>query len=474
MLKKLLLSKQIKDKRAALAELEAKKEEFDKREAELAQSIEESKTEEEQRALDVMIDDLQKEIDENAGTKATLEDEIRSLEKELEELEAKDEEPVPGPEDPAPVKEERKEMRIMNTRRLFNMPEEQRAAIFARAEVKEFMTEIRACLAQKRALTNVGLTIPEVFLGIIRENIIEYSKLWKHVNLAQASGKGRLVVAGTFPEGVWTECCGKLNELSLVFNAVELDCYKVGGFIPVCNAALEDNDVDLADQVIVAVGAAIGFALDKAILYGTGVKMPLGIVTRLAQTSEPANYPDYARTWVDLHTSNIKALANNLTGAALVAAIVEAFGNAKGKYSRGGKVFVMNEKTYTALAAACVTTTADGRIVTAVLDTMPVIGGDIEVLDFIPDNVIIGGYFDLYKLLERKGITLEQSREAMFIEDMTVFKGVARYDGQPAIAEGFVAIGINNTTPNATMTFAPDTANESGQSTSTSTSTSNS
>ena len=38
-------------------------------------------------------------------------------------------------------------------------------------------------------------------------------------------------------------------------------------------------------------------------------------------------------------------------------------------------------------------------------------------------------------------------------------KGTARYDGKPAIAEGFVAMGINNTTPNATMTFAPDTAN---------------
>ena len=32
-------------------------------------------------------------------------------------------------------------------------------------------------------------------------------------------------------------------------------------------------------------------------------------------------------------------------------------------------------------------------------------------------------------------------------------------DGQPAIAEGFVAIGVNNNTPNATMTFAPDDAN---------------
>ena len=38
-------------------------------------------------------------------------------------------------------------------------------------------------------------------------------------------------------------------------------------------------------------------------------------------------------------------------------------------------------------------------------------------------------------------------------------KGTARYDGKPSIREGFVAIGINKTTPTADMTFAPDDAN---------------
>lgn len=90
---------------------------------------------------------------------------------------------------------------------------------------------------------------------------------------------------------------------------------------------------------------------------------------------------------------------------------------------------------------------------------MPVIGGDIEVLSFIPDNVIIGGYFDLYLLAERAGEKFAQSEHVRFIQDQTVLKGTARYDGKPVIAEAFVAIGIKGTTPNATMSFAPDTAN---------------
>ena len=47
----------------------------------------------------------------------------------------------------------------------------------------------------------------------------------------------------------------------------------------------------------------------------------------------------------------------------------------------------------------------------------------------------------------------------MFIEDKTVYKGTARYDGMPVIAEGFVMIGVNNVTPATTMNFAADTAN---------------
>ena len=119
----------------------------------------------------------------------------------------------------------------------------------------------------------------------------------------------------------------------------------------------------------------------------------------------------------------------------------------------------MNETTYTKLMAETVSVDAAGRVVTGVSDRMPVVGGIIEVLDFIPDNTIIGGYFDLYLLAERAGQKFAESEHAFFIQDATAFKGTARYDGQPVIAEGFVAIGLEASTPGTTMTFAPDNAN---------------
>lgn len=455
-LKTLMLRKKIDTRKKEYEALLAKDSEFEARNAELEKAIEEAETEDEQETVREAVEGFEAEKSDHEKTKTDLEKEIRELEAEMEELEKKMEDPAPAPAPADP--EERKEKKEMKTRKFFGMNEREMNEFITREDVKNYLENVRTCIREKRAVTNVGLTIPTVMLGLIRENILEYSKLYKHVALRQVNGEGRAVIMGTIPEAVWTECCANLNELDLAFADVELNCWKVAGYFAVCNANIEDSDIDLAAEILTALGQAIGLALDKAILYGTGTRMPLGVVTRLVQTQAPADYPATARTWTNLSATNVVALGA-VTGTALVQKIVETFGAAKGKYSRGEKVFVMNEATYTKLAASTIATTAEGLIVAGVTDRMPVIGGIIEVLDFIPDNVIIGGYFDLYILAERAGTRFATSEHVRFLNDQTVFRGIARYDGQPAIAEGFVAMAIGTTKPTAAMTFAPDTAN---------------
>ena len=465
-LKALMIKRKLDDAKKALDELRNKDAEFTKREEELEKAIEEAQTDEEKKAVEEEVEKFEEEKKDHEENKADLEKEVGELESELKETETEPE-PTPQPEDRGGEKDiEKREVNFMNARAMRVFGKVERTAFNAmmqRDDVKEWISKTRECIKEKRALTNVGLTIPEVFLGILRENVLDYSKLYKHVSVDSISGTGREVIQGTVGEAVWTECCANLNELDLVFSELELDCYKVGGYYQVCNAQLEDSDVDLAATLIDALGQAIGIALDKAILYGrntaTTLKMPQGIVSRLVQTSKPAGYPATARAWADLHTSNVKTIANTYTGVHLFEQIVLAVGAAKGKYSRGEKVFVMNETTYTFLKASAMSVNAAGAVVSGMEGTMPVVGGVVEVLDFIPDYVIIGGYFDLYKLAERGGAQFAQSEHVLFINDKTVFKGTARYDGAPAIAEAFVAIGINGTTPNSTMTFALDKAN---------------
>ena len=484
-LRQLILSKKIEEARNQLSQLEKEQEALSERrsamntrEAELEQAINEvtvdtpaedqAVLEEEEKKWEEEDAALQAEEQDNAAKQQELQTKIDELNEELDALNKKADAEEPAPE-PAPaddrgadIAENREERQAtkMNIRTMFGSTQ-QREALFARDDVKSFAERVRKLGHEKRAVTGGQLLIPEIMLPMIRQAVEDRSQLIKYVNLQQVGGTARETVMGTVPEAVWTEMCANLNELALAFTDAEVDGYKVGGFIPVCNALLEDNDVNLVSQVLWALACAIAIALDKAILYGTGTKMPLGIVTRLAQTTAPTGYPTTARTWADLHTSNIKAItAANSTGLKLFQMLMDAFGAAKHLYGNGGKFWAMNEKTHMKLMQEALSFNANGAIVTGMNNVMPVIGGDIVELEFIPDNVIIAGYGELYLLAERAGVELATSEHFLFTSDKTVFKATARYDGLPVIAEGFVAIGIAGTTVAANaVTFAADTAN---------------
>lgn len=436
-LKVLMLRKRIDDARKALEELRAKDAEFEAREAEIRTAIDEAQTDEERGTVEEAVEKFDGEKEQHETAKSDLERAIEGLENDLAAAEAEQETPAPTPEP-----EKREEKRPMENRtKFFGMNIQERDAFIAREDVQEFLGAVRTAIKEKRAIINAGLLIPQVVLGLLRENIIDYSKMYRHVNVRRVPGEGRMIIEGAIPEAVWTEMCANLNELDLAFSQVEVDGYKVGGYFRICNATLEDSDIDLAAELISVLGQAIGYALDKAILFGTGTKMPQGVMTGMA-------------------SGNIQSIAAGVADVELFQTIIRDAGKAKGKYSRGEKVWVMNENTYTELIAQSLFINAAGAIVAGVNGQMPVIGGVIEVLNFIPDNVIIGGYFDLYLLAERAGTRISTSEHAFWVEDQTGFKGTARYDGKVLIDDAFVAIGLNGVTPAAgAVTFAPDTAN---------------
>ena len=447
-LKVLMLRKKLEEKRTELEELRRQAEDFQRREAELEKDIDEARSDEEKQAVEEAVEQYDRDKDANEKAATALEGEIKEIETEVEALERKKPAPTGG--------QERKGEVQMETRAFFGMTMERRDAFLAREDVKDFLVRVRELAGQKRAINGSELLIPEVMLGLIREQVQGYSKLYKYVNVRPVPGKARQNIMGTIPEGIWTEMCASLNELSLTFNNVEVDGYKVGGFFAVCNATLEDSDIALASEIITALGQAIGYALDKAVLYGKGVKMPLGVMTRLAQTAKPSDYSATARPWADLHTSNLVTISGK-SGVDLFKALVLASGKAKGKFSRGAKFWAMSETTKTMLQAEAVTFNAAGAVVSAQNGTMPIVGGDIVELDFIPDGDVVGGYGDLYLLAERAGAAIGQSEHARFVEDQTIFKGTARYDGLPAIPEGFVGLNISGKAPTTSVDFAGQT-----------------
>ena len=463
-LKTLMLKRQIDLKKKALGELNDKLAGFATREAELEQAIAEVETDEQRTAVEEEITAFETERSEAQTAADQLTEEIRNLESELEDEEAQQDTTAPaetGETAAEPAAEEnRGGISIMNRRfRDFNLQE--REAFLNNDGVRSFLAEVRSAMAEKRALTGVGLTIPEVMLGLIREEMAAASKLLRFVDLRSVAGKGRQNVMGKISEGVWTEMCANLNELNLAFNQIEVDGYKVGGFVVVCNAVLEDSDIALANEIITAIGKAIAKALDKAILFGDGSKKPVGIATRLAASSQPAwwgtNEPDFT----DLHTSNIQTInVNAQSGAAFFIALLAKLGIAKPKYSGDGLFWAMNRKTHLDILAKALAVNANGAYV-AGTNLMPIIGG--EVVEFDDDEMqdyeIIGGFGGNYLLAERAGIEFDSSKEFLFTQDQTVFKGTARYDGRPTAGEAFVIVNYNNTSPTTSATFADDDAN---------------
>ena len=471
MLKAYMLRSKIEAREADLKALQERDAEFQTREADLMASIPEAKTDEERTVIEANVDRYDEELRAHEEAKASATAELEGLRAQLTELEnSKPAAPVN-----ADKNKETKGMTTMNHEMQCNiraLPMRQRAfeAAFTRQERKEivaqedvqtFFAQLKTASRTQASVSGAELTIPIVFLDLISENLFRYSKLLNRVRVRNVRGEARQTVAGTIPEAVWTEMCGALNELTFTFNQITLDGYKVGGFVPVCNALLQDNDIAMASWIVEMMSESLGYAMDTAILYGTGTGMPLGIVTRLAQTSKPANYQSNAPAWSDLHTSNIKSISADLTGTAFWAALNDAVANDFTKYNRGREFWVMNTKTYRKLMSKAITFTATGDVVANVWGTLPVIGGDIEILEFLPDGDIIGGYGDLYLWSLREGMTIgmDATGRTNRILDETIFFAKARADGSPIIAGAFVAVNINGSSVTTTHSFPGDDAN---------------
>lgn len=421
-LRSLMKGKELRTAQKSLEEARAKIEEMKTREAELETAIEEANTDEEKAAVEEAVEQFENEKAEAEKAVSDLEAEVDKLERELAEIEntpveSKTEEPEKRAAEP------QKETRTM--KRWKEMSYEERTAFVQKEEMQSFLGEVRAAITEKRAISNAGYLIPKVLLGLLKESIEDYSKLYNRVYVRSVPGEGRVVIEGAIPEAVWTEACANLNELDLSFSKVEVDGYKVGGYFKVCNATLEDSDIDLANELISALGQAIGLALDAAIVFGTGTKMPTGIVTALKAVAS---------------TPNVVSHANTVKEKALIEALIDDASKITSKYG-SDLIWIMNKKTWLKIKKNMMNVDANGLYVAG--NQLPIIGGDIIELGFMPDDVIVGGYADLYLLAERAGTKIGTSEHAFWVADQTGFKGTARYDGKVLDPNGFVAIGIN-------------------------------
>lgn len=458
-LKVLKLRQQLQIKRTALEQLRAAAKQLKTREAELEESIQEATTEEDLQTVEQEVEALEAETQQNADAIAQLEAEIQTLQEELSGVEATEADESEDSENRA-RKTGRKERNVITMPMTRNaswreMLMEKRGAILDAPETKAFLQRVRDLRGQRRSVTGGELGIPTDFLPILRRRIEEGSKLYRHVTVTPLRGTSRQNIAGEVPEGIWFEMEDALSELDIDFNQLEMDGFGVGGYVAVPNALLEDDDdLQLTATIIDYLGKSIQKAFDKAAIYGTGSKTMVGIATRLAAATKPSWWGAKQGDFKNLSATNVLKLdLAALSGVEFFQPLIAALGVADPAYAEGAPVWLMNRKTHLDIMSKALAFDAAAAMVAGVNNTFPVIGGEIEEYEGLPDYEIIGGYASCYRVVEREGTSIDSSEHAMFIANQTVFRGIARYDGKPAIGEAFVLVNYHNVEPTTTASF---------------------
>lgn len=482
-LKQIMLTRERNEKAALLAaiekeqeELRGKREAWKLRESNAEKALEELEaktdaTEEERKAFDDEVAEIEKEDNDliekekDAQKRADeARDRIEQIDGELEDIRKRYDEGSKSAK-----AQEKKPAENHNERGVYvSMDKRERIVeLVKREDVKSFLTGVKGM--QQRGISGAELTIPQVMLPMISEVSAEYSVLEKYLNVENVSGDAVQNILAATPEAVWTETKGWIKELDLQFYQMKTSGSKVAGFIPLHISDMEDSDENLASIVINALGKSIGLAKDKAILYGNGVNMPIGIATRLAATSQPSWWDtqwvgDERPKFTNLAATNIGAVSGaGVEGVDLYKEMLGVLGNVKRKYEvgSGGKFWAMASTTWTYLQTHMLTLNTAGAVVSSANRQMPVIGGAVEELDFIPDGVIIGGFGGNYKWVNRRGVKISVSEHVRFLQDQVLYKGVARADGMPMAGEAFAMFNVKSTAvPTATMDFNAGTTSK--------------
>lgn len=203
-LKILMLRRSIDRKKEELEALRQKDAEFQAREAQLEEAIDEAETQEEQDSVAAEVEKFDGEKAAHEEAKNALTQEIEGLEADLAAAEA--EAPTRSSHEPKKERMETKMTEIniralpRNQRAFDALPMDRRTAILAQDDTKAFLVQLRSMKGQSRAVTGAELTIPVVFLDLIAENMYRYSKLLNRVRVRNVSGEARQTIAGTVPE----------------------------------------------------------------------------------------------------------------------------------------------------------------------------------------------------------------------------------------------------------------------------------
>lgn len=417
----LMLRKKLDEKKGQLELLNNEIDGFKTREDEVESAINElneNSTDEERESVESEIDKLEKEKNEKLEEKKALEEEIEEIEKSIADMEEDDDDES---EERNVVK--KKIERRDNFMNLNNMNTRDRVCnILQRDENVKFFDDV-CNLYFKREAALAGLTkdsasllVPDDVYYEINQRIGDYGSLYNIVRKINLVGKARIIMNAGTPIMYWTEKCEPLKETTLgELKAVELDNFKLGGYLFLCQSFVEDvNDnkahsITIADYIINEFAKAIAEALDKAIYDGKG-----------ASNKEPEGITSAVKT-----TKKVTSILELLGVIGEIDVLFYEHNASQGSITVAG-----NRKTlYKWIYPETWGKDSNGKLVYGMGNTLPD-GTRIITSNVIPDGEIVVGDFNQYVLGVRKDMTFDTNDRLQWIEENIGYKIRGRYDGK--------------------------------------------
>lgn len=412
MVKMLRNKKALELKRAELAPLLEREEELKKEAEELEQSIEGAEKEEDLDLIDEEIEKNTEEAKENEEKINSIKEEMKALEEEMEKLQEKT----------AKATTKKREVQPM-----LNVSEREQLRTLLSTEdsvERKFVSEVIGAIKEKRAFAGGEELIPETFIGILYDKTYKKSKLLPLVDVVNAKGTGKFLVDVSAPDFVWTEKCADIPELTMAaLGTLELDRYALGGYVPVCNAIIEDAMIDVATYILDKMAEGKAKAIDAAILSGLGSdsNQPEGILTKVTNA----------------------AAAHDLEG--IMAAAVEIGSNNDDDVEIDEVTLVMNPTDfYKYVKPATYQVDNNAKVVSmAPTDFKQLPDGTPVVLTKrIEAGTSLMGAFKSYKWRNAKNDTVQVLKELRALNRQTLFLLDGAHDGKVGNIDHFVKITL--------------------------------
>lgn len=290
----------------------------------------------------------------------------------------------------------------------------------------------------KSALNAAGVepALPQTVVDNVMADISSQFPLLSEINFQNTSTLTKILVNKEPAQmATWGPLESKITTaLTGTIDKIELGTNKLTAYMVVSKDMLDVGPAWLDSYVRAVLSEAIGGALCKAIVTGTGKDEPIGMIKDLDGSVTAGVYPDKAAAKItDLGVATLGGIAKELS--------VTPSGRTR---PVGQLLMVVNPTDYFAkILSATTVMSPDGMYVNNVIPYPTKIVQDVNV----PNNKAIFGLADKYFMGIGKGGsggTIEYSDEFNFLDDTRTYKVKAYGNGRPLDNNAFVVKDITD------------------------------